>query len=423
MFIEFGEIKIQLLILLIYPVGIIIARVSALYYSNNPYFYLFLFFLSHYLALLVKFIYKIKEKIFRKDNQESKELLKKKKKIETIKQKMLSYNNSLIFFDLEKVNKKKKFIRIIFIGILYFITYVFFYYFNFIATTSFYGNISMITEILYFSLFNKIILGNKVYSHHLLSMIIITLSILGLYILLMFNFVKNNEWDFWRDILFPSILNFIVYLIFCYYLIQAKSYIEKYFISPYELLIILGSLGLILLFIFEPITFFIPCDNIVMCYDGHFAGIISGFKQITDLKGILISITWLFCLFLTAFGLWLTVKYLSPTHFLTSDSIITFGLNVMIDCYIGNFQLLKNPLFYILSFLTIFGCLLYNEIIILKIFGFNHNTRKEIIKRQNDENYEKNEFVSELLERKSIDSTDSGKEYLDLGKIAAQTEN
>ena len=27
-----------------------------------------------------------------------------------------------------------------------------------------------------------------------------------------------------------------------------------------------------------------------MCYDGHFGGIISGFKQISDLKGILISI-------------------------------------------------------------------------------------------------------------------------------------
>ena len=68
MFIELGEMKINLLILLIYPVGIISARVSANYYSNNPYFYLFLFFLSHYLALLLKLIYMIKEKIFRKDD-------------------------------------------------------------------------------------------------------------------------------------------------------------------------------------------------------------------------------------------------------------------------------------------------------------------------------------------------------------------
>ena len=428
MFIELGEIKINLLILLIYPVGIISARVSANYYSNNPYFYLFLFFLSHYLALLLKLIYMIKEKIFRKDD--TKVLLEKKKKEETIKQKKYSQtNNSLLYFEFGKRIKRKKIMRILFIGILYFITYVFFYYFNFIASTNFYGNISMIMEILYFSLFEKLILGNKIYSHHLLSMIIITISILGLYILLIFNFIQNNDWDIWRDIFFPTILNFIVYLIFCYYLIQAKSYIEKYFISPYELLIYLGSLGLILLFIFEPFTFYISCNNPVMCYDGHFGGIISGFKQISDLKGILISILWFFCLFLTAFGLWLTVIYLSPSHFLTSDSIITFGLNIMIDCYIGNFQLLKNPLFYILSILTIFGCLLYNEIIILKIFGFNYNTRKEIIKRQNDENYENNEKSEsslELLERPSLDSinsSDSNNQSFDFGKIVAQSEN
>jgi len=428
MFIELGEIKINLLILLIYPVGIISARVSANYYSNNPYFYLFLFFLSHYLALLLKLIYMIKEKIFRKDD--TKVLLEKKKKEETIKQKKYAQtNNSLLYFEFGKRIKKKKIIRILFIGILYFITYVFFYYFNFIASTNFYGNISMIMEILYFSLFEKLILGNKIYSHHLLSMIIITISILGLYILLIFNFIQNNDWDIWRDIFFPSILNFIVYLIFCYYLIQAKSYIEKYFISPYELLIYLGSLGLILLFLFEPITFYISCNNPIMCYEGHFGGIISGFKQISDLKGILISILWFFCLFLTAFGLWLTVKYLSPSHFLTSDSIITFGLNIMIDCYIGNFQLLKNPLFYILSILTIFGCLLYNEIIILKIFRFNYNTRKEIIKRQNIENYEyneKSESSLELLERPSLDSinsSDSNNQSFDFGKIVAQSEN
>ena len=101
----------------------------------------------------------------------------------------------------------------------------------------------------------------------------------------------------------------------------------------------------------------------------------------------------------------------------------------MIDCYIGNFQLLKNPLFYILSILTIFGCLLYNEIIILKIFGFNYNTRKEIIKRQNDEKYEykgNNNSSLELLERPSLDSinsSDSNNQSFDFGKIVAQSKN
>ena len=399
MLIELGEANLQLLILLIYPVGIIAGRIISYHYPKNPYYYLFMFFISHYLVFFIKLIYTIKEKL-------------SGNKYGEIKEEDEAHTNSELFeFQIEKdkIDRKQKIIRIIFIGILYFISYCFFYYFNFIATTSFYGNISMITEMLYFTLFDRIILGNKIYSHHLLSIIIISLSIVGLFIILMINFIKNNEWDIWRDILYPTFLNIIFYFIFCYHLVKAKVYVEKYFISPYELMIYFGSIGLILLLIFEPITFYISCDIPVMCYEGHFAGIISGFKQSANLTGIFIFIFGIFCLFLTAFGLWLTVKYLSPSHFLTTDSIITFGLNIMLDCYIGNFLLLKNPLFYLLSLLTFFGCLIYNEIIILKIFSLNYNTRIEILKRQNKETIYgliKDQRLSELSDRSSNNSVD-----------------
>ena len=262
----------------------------------------------------------------------------------------------------------------------------------------------MITEILFFSLFNKIILGKKIYTHHLLSMILISISILGLYILLIIKFLEyeSNNLDVLRDIVFPTVLNFIVYLLFCYQLVKAKYYIEKYFISIYEILFSLGSIGLIIILIFELISFPIPCENNVICSDGHFAGIISGFKQFSSSIEYLNSFLVMFLLFMTAFGLWLTVIYLSPSHFLTSDSIITLELNIMLDCFNDYLVLLNNPLFYILSLLTIFGCLVYNEIIILKCFGFNYNTRNEILRRQSSE---KIESLIELNE--DIISTDS----------------
>jgi hypothetical protein len=247
-------------------------------------------------------------------------------------------------------------------------------------------------EIIYFSIFNKLILGQKIYSHHFFSMIIITICILGLYILLIVEFVKGTEMELWRDIFFPTILNFLVYFIYCYHLVKAKYYIEKYFISPYELMVYLGTIGLLLLFIFEPFTYYISCDNIIMCSEGHFAGIILGFQQINDKKGVLISIGWVFFLFMTAFGLWLTVSYLSPAHFLTSDSIIALELNVMVDCYNPSMVLVNNPLFYILSIINIFACLIYNEIFILKVFNLNYNTRKEILKRQKVEQDLENEL-------------------------------
>ena len=414
MFIEFGKLKIHLLILLIYPVGIVAIRINILYFSNNPNYFLFLFFLSHYLIFFIKLFYIIKSYCFEKrininnnlglnDNN----LLKKPPSFEEDEQEDIENKKSYINFaenEKKKIFKKEKIKTLIFIGIIYFISYAFFYYANLITTTNFYGNISMITEILFFSLFNKIILGKKIYTHHLLSMILISISILGLYILLIIKFLEyeSNNLDVLRDIVFPTVLNFIVYLLFCYQLVKAKYYIEKYFISIYEILFSLGSIGLIIILIFELISFPIPCENNVICSDGHFAGIISGFKQFSSSIEYLNSFLVMFLLFMTAFGLWLTVIYLSPSHFLTSDSIITLELNIMLDCFNDYLVLLNNPLFYILSLLTIFGCLVYNEIIILKCFGFNYNTRNEILRRQSSE---KIESLIELNE--DIISTDS----------------
>ena len=274
---------------------------------------------------------------------------------------------------------------ILFIGILYFISYVFIYYENYITTNNFYLNISMIKEILFFSLFNPMILGNELYSHHLFSMILITICILGIYILLIIKFTEYNEYQIVGDIILPTILNFIVYSIFCFHLVKAKQLIEKYFIKPFLLIFSLGLFSLILLLIFEPFTFMISGDNKIICYEGHLSGITSGFNQLLNAKEAILAFCCAIFLFMTAFGLWHTLINLSPSHFLTSDSIISICLNIMIECYNGEIYLLKNPLFYILSIFTIFGYLIYNEIIIINIFGLNHNTRKEILKRETKE--------------------------------------
>ena len=402
MFIKSGDISFSLIILLIYPAGIIPARITSYYYNSNPYFYLFMFFISHFLLLFVKLFYKLRDCCGKKKSNSI--------ELRTKSQSTILENYSTIAIDLivsEQVDyTKQKLLSILFIGILYFISYTFFYYSNFITTTNFYGNISMITELIYFSLFNRIIFGNKLYSHHLFSMILITISILGLYILLIIKFIEDNNCQVFRDIIFPSILNFVVYLIFCYDLVKAKQLIEKYFITPFLLIFSLGFLGLILLLLFEPITFVISCDYPVMCYEGHFAGIISGFNQISNIKQSIIVFSGLILLFMTVLGLWLTIIYLSPSHFLTSDSIITIGLNIMIDCYSGRIMLLKNPLFYILSLLTIFGCLIYNEIIIINLFGLNHNTRKEIIKRESEESGSSGRMTFDMREDTFSDDSD-----------------
>ena len=272
--------------------------------------------------------------------------------------------------------------------------FIFFFYYSYlIMNTNFYGNISIATEIIFFSIINKIVFGTKIYSHHLFSMILITISIFGLYILLMIDFIqKTKNWNAWSDFIFPTILNSLVYFPFCYFLVQAKLYMEKYFISTYEIIVFLGVFCTVLLLILEPITYLIPCKKKIMCYEGHFAGIISGIKQCSGINDLLYSILMAIGLFMTALGLWLTVEYLSPCHFLTSDSIITFSLNILVDCY-KDFFLMVNPLFYILSLITIFACLVYNEIIIINICKFNYYTSKYINNRQSIEYIENNLII------------------------------
>jgi hypothetical protein len=142
-----------------------------------------------------------------------------------------------------------------------------------------------------------------------------------------------------------------------------------------------------------------------MYFEGHVAGIITGFRQTEGITLVLYCLGIffaLFSLFMIALGLWLTVKELSPCHFLTSDCIITVELNILIDIYNEEIVLLKNPLFYICSFLTIFACLIYNEIITITFCKLNYYTKKEIIKRQSKDikqiNYELPEyFTTETL--------------------------
>ena len=73
---------------------------------------------------------------------------------------------------------------------------------------------------------------------------------------------------------------------------------------------------------------------------------------------------------------------------------------------------MNNPLFYIFSIITIVGCLIYNEIIIIKICNLNYNTRNEIINRQISDFYNgnNNDFPMDpnekISEGKSSDISD-----------------
>lgn len=215
MIIELGELKFHFVILLISPIGYILARIIYQNYLINPYYYLFIFFLSHFLSLIPLLIYKKNEKEQNKKDKENKDINRKiipedlqvKNEIDILKEK------------LEELKKIQKIKNIAIFGILYFISFVLFYFSNYISNTTFYGNISMISEVLYFSLFNKILLGRFFYSHHCFSIILMSIGKIGLYIILMIQFIQSEEENAMRDFIIPFIIDFFLYLIFTFFLI------------------------------------------------------------------------------------------------------------------------------------------------------------------------------------------------------------
>ncbi len=392
--IEFGQVKVQLLILLIYPLGILFARAITFYLVANPFYYLFLFFISHFLTLIPLLYINIRKSISKKRRMRQEEFSFSPDPsvtntyITNTETEDLGNQIKILKGRIKDNRKRNKILLFLLIGFLYYATYLFFYFISYIEITDFYGNMSIATEVLYFSLFNWVVLGNRLYSHHLFSMILITISIISLYVILIIkNIINNDNWNAWKDFFFSTILCIIIYCFYCYCLVLAKYYMEKYFISAYKLIFYLGLFCLFLLIITEPITHFIPCNtfnvtNSLICdiENGHIGGLLYGFKDAKKYE-IRYSVFLSLSLFLTCLGLWLTVKELSPCHFLTSDSIITFELNLLFDIFNNN-TLKDNILFYIFISITIFGCFVYNEIIIINVCNLDFNTRKQILKRQ-----------------------------------------
>ena len=130
--IEIGEVNPKLLILLIYPFGIIIARLIGIYNICNPYFYLFLFFISHFFSLIPLAIYKTRKHILKSQKIENEKNSDLDSDIKT-RQSLNNYSGNMqnqlnvLKEKIHKVKLKNKILIFLLIAIQYFFTYVFFY--------------------------------------------------------------------------------------------------------------------------------------------------------------------------------------------------------------------------------------------------------------------------------------------------------
>ena len=241
-------------------------------------------------------------------------------------------------------------------------------------------------------LFSFLIIKTKVYAHHFLSIIMIV--IIGI-ILNVINYY-GKEINFFQ--VFITLLTEIFY---CLENVICKFVMETKFSPPYEVCFKVGFFEL-LVFIILLITFSnVPIKAIdkVNKFSNEYIDDFYEYIHAVDLTEILLFILLLFlrCIFIL-FGFVIT-DYYSPNHIVLILIIGEISF-LFLDDY--NWKLYVKIIFFIF---LIFFILVFVEILELNIFGLQNNTKKNITKRSEIEDFEDNQRDSDA----NIDIKDGSK--------------
>ena len=105
-------------------------------------------------------------------------------------------------------------------------------------------------------------------------------------------------------------------------------------------------------------------------------------------------------------GIWLTIYYFSPCHYIVFEMISDF-IEVLLTIFVKNdqnkgfdesYNFEQKITFYILYPILIFIVLVFNEIIILNFWGLSYNTKAKIRER------EKNDIDTNIIKQDLMDN-------------------
>ena len=373
MLIEFEKFNSKLLILLIFSIFNPLKRIIEVKINDNNYFEMFRFYLSYTLSFI--FILIIKKRT--KNNKKNIEINYIAKTNNSKKENWINPQDNV-----KKEIKKEKFHKQIFFIILLVLIWLILNIFNIIFKAIYSGkdinnilfigkqSIGILFEIIYFILLSIFILKKKIYKHHLMSLIVISVNIS----LLIFSFGTCFPDNIIEVILYYFFSSFL----FCLYYVVVKKYLNLFSNSPYNIMFNIGIISIIILFIYDIIAFLI-CRN----DNTNIHGIIYGFKNNLELSFIFFFILDIIFNFLSNIGIWLTVYYFSPFHYIISESISEY-LYYTYDCYINKtgYKLKDKIIYSIVYIINLIFFLIFNEIIILNFCGLSHNIKKNIEDRE-----------------------------------------
>ena len=404
MLIGFSKVNSKLLILAIFP---LIDPIRKIFdekredkSNDNNFFKLFRFYLSYVLSIIFIIIIKFREKDEKRNKiiNKLKTINFTKNKDEKVEAKSdgQSWINpqDKVKSDLKKERVAKKVMYIGFLIAILLILNIFNIIFRDIFSDEGWNFIlhigkqsfGVFFEIIFFITLSIYAMKYKIYRHHFVSLIVILLNL----ILLMISFIIC-----FPDCTIQTIIYYFFYsFLFCLYCILGKKYLNLFSNSPYNIMLSIGIISILILFIFDIIMFslFDNNDDYINKY-----GIILGFKKMTNILSIYVFIFDVICNFFSNIGLWLTIYYYSPFHYIISESMSEY-LFILYDFIIFKrdykfSDIILYTIIYIINF-TFF--LIFNEIIILKFCGLNYNIK---------ENIEEREIIDNILALETLESS------------------
>lgn len=233
------------------------------------------------------------------------------------------------------------------------------------------------------------------YRHQKFSMILSILLCLVAFSFLL-NYIDNNDFNFSSFIL--GLSSYIIIRSFRYLLyVWGKKFMLEYYSSHFQLLFAFGIIGITFNLILNGISFFIKINEISdtntiinrkLFYknnDGKYRlfNVLDLFKiNINIIKYCLyFGITVILWFFENLF-IWTTINLLSPCHYMIYANISMIAFSVPLKKL---FTESKYGIAYyiIIAFIgIIFASLIFNEIIIIRLFGLDKYTVIEICKRE-----------------------------------------
>ena len=400
MWIEFGDINYKLIIPFIYP---FLYQIRKLIHQNDkkPFYEFFTNYCGYFFSGLIYLIIVCRMRKIQKqndltnpngevldnnieletcssDDNTSKSSVKSNK---TIRVKNNCTIKNQIIIEKEKINKRqtrKKYLFILGLTIIYLIPMFLDSYcssnqnINFKTSSS----VSVFFCIISYVLLSRLILGHKIYRHQIFSLtIIIVCNIISIILILTGEKNKVNS-----DMAINFVIMAVILSLYALYNVLEKIFFNSFMTSPYYLMFIIGLITLVLIIIYETITCLAFGDN--KDFNGAFYQIKYNIKNIKLYP--LLFIGDVISAFLWVGGIHLTVYFFSPCHFIISESISQI-LSTIINNSLEGYNIAATIVIYVLFVIIIFASLIYNEIIILKFWKLNINTKKHITKRSNSE--------------------------------------